>query len=211
MTVFAHPDDAELSCFGLLSKLRRQGWRVILVVATRGENGSDCADWNRENEAVAAARRIGAEIVFGDFPDGYVACSADLVNWIEQILDKYRPQMVITHFAGDTSTTHQDHVSVAAATRIAVRRARWHPTLLMAEGVDNDMTFQPNWFVDITDEHATKIDSIRLHVSQGAKYYMQQDYLETRARKWSLNFPTPSDDPQRRTYWEAFLLLQHVS
>ena len=211
LTVFAHPDDAELSCFGLLSKLRRQGWRIVVVVVTRGENGSDGADWNRVEEATAAAGRIGAEIVFGDFRDGYVTCSAELVGWIEQVLDKYRPQMVISHFAGDASTTHQDHVAVAAAMRIAVRRARWHPTLLMAEGVDNDLTFQPNWFVDITDEIATKLESIRLHVSQRMKYYMQPDHLETRSRKWSLNFPNPPDDPQRKSYWEAFLLIQHTS
>lgn len=211
MTVFAHPDDAELSCFGLLSKLRRQGWRIVLVVVTRGENSSDPAGWNRMDEAIAAARRIDAEVVFGDFRDGYVTCSAELVGWVEQILGQYRPRMVISHFAADTSTAHQDHVAVAAAMRIAVRRARWHPTLLLAEGVDNDLTFQPNWFVDITDEHETKMDSIRLHLSQGRKYYMQHDYLETRARKWSLNFPPPPDDPQRKSYWEAFLLIQHVS
>ena len=211
MTIFAHPDDAELSCFGLLSKLRRQGWRVVLVVVTRGENGSDGAHWNRVQEATAAARRIGAEIVFGDFRDGYVTTSAELIGWIEQLLNQYRPRMVISHFAGDTSTAHQDHVAVAAAMRIAVRRARWHPTLLMAEGVDNDPAFQPNWFVDITDEHATKMASIRLHTSQGMKYYMQPDHLETRARKWALNFPDPPEDPQRKSYWEAFLLIQHVS
>ena len=119
MAVFAHPDDAELSCFGLLSKLRRQGRRIVLVVVTRGENGADCAAWNRVEEATMAARRIGAEVVFGDFRDGYVTSSAELVGWIEQLLSEYRPSMVISHFAGDTSTAHQDHVAVAAAVRIA--------------------------------------------------------------------------------------------
>ncbi|MFO1139349.1 MAG: PIG-L deacetylase family protein [Paracoccus sp. (in: a-proteobacteria)] len=211
MAVFAHPDDAELSCFGLLSKLRRQGRRIVLVVVTRGENGADCAAWNRVEEATMAARRIGAEVVFGDFRDGYVTSSAELVGWIEQLLSEYRPSMVISHFAGDTSTAHQDHVAVAAAVRIAARRARWHPTLLLAEGIDADLTFQPNWFVDITDEHATKMDAIRLHVSQRMKYYMQDDHLETRARRWSLNFPNPPDDLHRKSYWEAFLLIQHTS
>ncbi|RCW79648.1 LmbE family N-acetylglucosaminyl deacetylase [Paracoccus lutimaris] len=211
MTVFAHPDDAELSCFGLLSKLRRQGWRVILVIVTRGENGANCAAWRRVGEATAAARHIDAEIVFGDFQDGYVTRSAELVSWMEELLDEYRPQLVISHFAGETSTAHQDHVAVAAAVRIAARRARWYPTLLLAEGIDNDSTFQPNWFVDITDEHATKMAVIRLHASQREKYYMQEDYLETRARKWSLNFPNPPDDPHRKGYWEAFVLVQHAS
>ena len=60
LAVFAHPDDAEISCFGLLSKLRRDGWRIAMMVVTRGENGADVASWDRMNEARKAAESIGA-------------------------------------------------------------------------------------------------------------------------------------------------------
>lgn len=210
MAVFAHPDDAELSCFGLLAKLRRSGWRVVLVIVTRGENGADPACWNRAQEAQASASRIDAEIVFGDFRDGYVPRSAELVGWIEALIDNHRPQMIVTHFSGDSRTTHQDHAAVEAAVQIAARRAWWRPTLLLAEGIDNDVAFRPNWFVDITEDYGLKIESIALHQSQENRYYMQKDHLEIRSRKWSLNFRAPPDDPGYKRYWEAFQLVQHA-
>ncbi|MDP5307518.1 PIG-L deacetylase family protein [Paracoccus spongiarum] len=210
MTVFAHPDDAELCCFGLLAKLRKSGWRVVLVIATLGENGADATAWSREAEARAAAEGLGAEIVFGQFRDGYVPRSAELVGWVEALLEAYRPQMIISHFSGDSRTTHQDHAAVEAAAQIAARRAWWRPTLLLAEGLDNDVSFRPNWFVDITDEFASKMIAIGLHASQGGKYYMAPDYLEVRARKWSLNFRIPPGQPLSKCYWEAFQLVQHA-
>lgn len=210
MTVFAHPDDAELSCFGLLAKLRRSGWRVVLVVATRGENGADASCWNRADEARAAANRIGAELVFGDFRDGYVPRSAELVGWIEELFESYRPDMILTHFSGDSHTTHQDHAAVEAAVQIAARRAWWRPTLLLAEGIDNDIAFRPNWFVDITDEYMDKVDSIADHISQKDKYYMKKNHLEIRARKWSLNFRAAPDEGEVKNYWEAYYLVQHA-
>lgn len=210
MTVFAHPDDAELSCFGLLAKLRRAGWRVVLVIVTRGENGADQSCWNRTVEASASADGLGAEIVFGNFRDGYVPRSADLVGWIETLFDQHRPQMILTHFSGDSRTTHQDHSAVESAVQIAARRAWWRPTLLLSEGVDNDVSFRPNWFVDITEEYAGKLAAIALHESQGGRYYMNRDYLEIRSRKWSLNFRAAPDQASGKNYWEAFQLVQHA-
>lgn len=210
MAVFAHPDDAELSCFGLLAKLRRSGWRVVLIVVTRGENGAATAEWNRTEEASAAAEQIGAEIVFGDFRDGYVPRSAELVGWIETLIDRHRPQLIVTHFCGDSRTAHQDHGAVEVAVQIASRRAWWRPTLLLAEGIDNDIEFRPNWFVDITEEYDLKISAIGRHQSQEQRYYMQRDFLEIRSRKWSLNFCAPPGALQQKRYWEAFQLVQHA-
>lgn len=210
LTIFAHPDDAELSCFGLLLKLRKRGWKVVLVAVTRGENGADTSVWNREDEARAAARRLDAEIVFGDFRDGYVPRSAELVDWVEQLLDKYRPDTVLSHFNGESRISHQDHIAVEAAVQIAIRRASWHPTLLLAEGIYNDMNFEPNWFVDITEEYPEKIAAIRFHKSQSEKFYMKNSYLEIRSKKWSLNFVNNNPEDSSDMHWEAFYLAQHA-
>lgn len=210
VAVFAHPDDAELSCFGLLAKLRRMGWRIVLVVVTRGENGADITQWDRMLEAKEAAQLIGAEIVFGDFRDGYVPRTAELVGWIETLIGDCRPQLIVTHFGGDSRTSHQDHAAVEAAVQVAARRAWWRPTLLLAEGIDNDIEFRPNWFVDITDEYELKLESIGMHKSQVERYYMRDDHLEIRSRKWSLNFRENPENVNQKRYWEAFQMVQHV-
>ncbi|XQZ41925.1 hypothetical protein E2974_14265 [Paracoccus yeei] len=210
LTVFAHPDDAEISCFGLLSKLRREGWRIVMVIATRGENGADVTSWDRLTEARRAAESIGAELVYGDFSDGHVQVTGDLIRWVEGLLQTWRPDIVLTHFTGESRTSHQDHVSVEAAVQIAVRRATWRPMLLLAEGIDHDITFRPNWFVDITQDYETKVGAIGMHQSQSNKYYMKREHVDVRARRWDINFPRPADSEYAPRYWEAFFLVQHV-
>lgn len=216
LTIFAHPDDAEISCFGLLAKLRKQGWRVVVLIVTRGENGANPAEWDRRTEARAAADLVGAELVFGDFPDGHVERNSELIHWLEAVLNDLRPDVIVTHHIGDSRTAHQDHVAVEASVQIAVRRAEWTPTLLLAEGPEQDSGFRPNWFVDISDEFDTKLRAIGLHLSQGQKYYMQPDYHALRSRRWGLNVLARRANARREgagkpTYWEAYCLAQHVN
>ncbi len=210
MTVFAHPDDAEIACFGLLAKLRKQGWNVVMIVVTRGENGADPSRWDRMNEAQKAAASIDAKLVFGRFAEGYVPRSSELIGWMEDQLKQYRPELILTHFTGESRTAHQDHIAVEAAVQVAVRRANWAPTLLLAEGIDQDAGFHPNWFVDITDEFEQKLVSIGLHASQSGKYYMRPQYQILRARKWALNFLSKTANDEELRYWEAYYLAQHV-
>lgn len=210
LAVFAHPDDAEISCFGFLARLRREGWRVVIVVVTRGENGADVTCWDRVSEARAAAESLDAELCFGDFSDGFLQVSGDLVGWIEQLMRTWHPDIVLTHFTGDSGTSHQDHVAVESAVQIAVRRASWRPMLLLAEGIDHEMTFRPNWFVDITTDYQTKLNAIAAHASQGGKYYMQREHVDIRARRWDINFPRPAEADYAPRFWEAFYLVQNV-
>lgn len=211
LTVFAHPDDAEISCFGFLAKLRKQGWRVVVLVVTRGENGADPTEWDRRLEARAAAELIGAELVFGDFPDGFVARNGELISWLEQVLEAEHPEVIVTHHVGESRIAHQDHVAVEAAVQIAVRRADWTPTLLLAEGPDHDPGFRPNWFVDISDEFATKLEAIGLHLSQSRKSYMQPDYHSLRSRRWGLSIAAGRAGGGISAHWEAYYLAQHVN
>lgn len=211
LTIFAHPDDAEISCFGFLAKLRKQGWRVVVLIVTRGENGANPAEWDRRVEAREAADLIGAELLFGNFPDGFVARNSELISWLEQVLEDQRPEVIVTHHVGESRFAHQDHVAVEAAVQIAVRRADWTPTLLLAEGPDNDPGFRPNWFVDISDEFETKLAAIGLHASQGRKYYMQPDYHELRSRRWGMSVLARHEGSVITRCWEAYYLAQHVN
>ncbi|AUH33181.1 PIG-L deacetylase family protein [Paracoccus tegillarcae] len=211
LTVLAHPDDAELACFGLLAKLRKNGWRVVICIVTRGENGADPTQWDRLNEARVAAALIDAEIVVGDFIDGFVPRTRELISWTEAMLVDHRPDLIVSHHVGESRTAHQDHVAVEAAVQIAVRRTDWLPTLLLAEDTDHDPAFRPNWFVDITDEFETKLAAIEMHSSQSQKYYMRSDYQKLRSNRWALNFTAQSHEVALSKYYEAYFLVQQVN
>ena len=54
MAVYAHPDDHEVSCGGTLARWAAEGCDVHVVVAARGEKGSD--DPACDTDALAARR-----------------------------------------------------------------------------------------------------------------------------------------------------------
>ncbi|MBA2751393.1 MAG: PIG-L family deacetylase [Actinobacteria bacterium] len=72
VTFHAHPDDEAISCGGTMAKAASEGHRVVLVVATRGENGEVPDDFlppgeplfeRRTKETEAAARILGVSRV----------------------------------------------------------------------------------------------------------------------------------------------------
>src|SRR5438552_14860962 len=78
LAIFAHPDDAEISCGGTLAKWAAAGREVHLLVLTNGDRGSPDAGTDREALAqVRAAEQEGAGRILGlagfrvlDTPDG---------------------------------------------------------------------------------------------------------------------------------------------
>jgi LmbE family N-acetylglucosaminyl deacetylase len=107
VAVHAHPDDEALLTAGTLARAVREGHRVVLVLATRGEVGQvgegvlgDDEDLGRRrtDEAEASAEAIGVErLVFLDYTDSghgpspggswpaHSLCGADLDEVAERI------------------------------------------------------------------------------------------------------------------------------
>lgn len=82
----AHPDDEALLTAGTLARAAREGHRVVLVFATRGEVGTtgdalasgESLGSRRSDEAAASAAAIGAErLEFLDWSDSGLAPAAD--------------------------------------------------------------------------------------------------------------------------------------
>jgi LmbE family N-acetylglucosaminyl deacetylase len=142
--VWAHPDDEAYLSSGLMAKARRDGARVVVVTATRGEHGTDDPiGWpperlaaHREQELVASLAAVGVtEHHWLDHRDGELARvptnrgAQELVPIIEEV----RPDVILT-FGPDGMTGHDDHRAISAWTtqawHLAGRRsALWHATL----------------------------------------------------------------------------------
>ncbi len=121
--VWAHPDDETYLCGGLMARAVAAGDRVVLVTATRGEQGSpDEARWPsgaplaavRTAEMAAALARLGVtEHHWLDYPDG--GCAAvdqdEAVRRVTALMAEVRPDTVLT-FGPDGMTGHDDHKAV---------------------------------------------------------------------------------------------------
>src|SRR6266478_926686 len=80
LAVVAHPDDAELLCAGTLARAKRDGAAIAMCVLCRGDKGQSSEPVAnlavlRRKEMGASADLLGADIFFGDEPDGTLADS----------------------------------------------------------------------------------------------------------------------------------------
>lgn len=187
LAVFAHPDDAELACWGTLARMRAAGCEICNHVVTRGEttaNGDGHTAVRRLNESKAAGAAIGVEVSCDGLPDGSVAAHALAMNAICRRMRIVRPSVVITHHPDDPS--HQDHRAVAAVTIQAAVRAPDVRCILLAEPPLYGGRFAPTLFVDVTDHFEAKLRAVGAHKSEASKPALQPDVLHTRARWWAL-------------------------
>jgi LmbE family N-acetylglucosaminyl deacetylase len=145
LAVYAHPDDEGLVT-GMFARYRAEGVRVVLVCATRGEEGEIAAGVDatpdtlgrvREQELRAAMGHAGVvEICFLPYRDSGMVDTApngrpdnlhnapldELAGQLVKIIRNTRPQVVVT-FDPYGGYGHPDHIKIHHATMAAFERA----------------------------------------------------------------------------------------
>lgn len=137
--VGAHPDDEDNVLLAYLA--RQRGVRTVYLSLTRGEGGQNSIGGEtgpalgllRTLELLGAREVDGAEQTFGACYDFGFSHSAEetLAKWGERealgdivlALRRYRPDVVISRFAGDTGDGHGHHQAVGLLVRRAFRAA----------------------------------------------------------------------------------------
>lgn len=162
----AHPDDAEIFAGGTLAAFRAAGARVTVVVGTDGSlSGGYPANAalaeTRAKEAAAGAEALGVELELLGFADGYLSLATAAQEVIGDRLERYRPDLVITHHPDDV---HRDHREMS---RLVTARIDPAQKLLYIEPVFG-LVVQPQVLFDTTEFFATKAASVRVHASQRA-------------------------------------------
>ncbi|MEU8567109.1 PIG-L deacetylase family protein [Streptomyces pathocidini] len=159
LAVGAHPDDIEIGCAGTLVSHVEAGDRVVMLVLSDGERGPGATAAQRRMEQERAARAIGAELRWGNLPDGRITDGLESVDVIEQLVREIRADIVYTHAPDDS---HQDHRATSRAVESA---ARGVPTLLFYES-PTSLGFSPAVFVDVTETAHRKLAALKIHASQ---------------------------------------------
>jgi LmbE family N-acetylglucosaminyl deacetylase len=133
MVIAAHPDDEVLGCGATVHKLVSRGWVAHLVIMSAGVGGrhllnETSTDDVQRNQAVLSAQTQRAASVIGyqgvdtlDFPDNRMDTVGrmDLVHAIRPIIEREKPDLVLTHHPGDYNWDHTvtfDAVMMAART-----------------------------------------------------------------------------------------------
>lgn len=208
MAIFAHPDDAALTCFGTLARLNRRGMTVHVLELTKGEGSRGFDPTNRVHESGSASQLVGFSRITENLADGHIRYDRSTISLIEGHIRAIAPQIVITHFPQVLGLGHQDHEVVASAVCNCVQRTGLADWLLYSEPPVQASSFSPNCFVDVTDYMEIKQEAVRLHASEYGKPYVDPHVLEARARWWALQV-----DPQTLLagrYYEAFVIARSV-
>jgi LmbE family N-acetylglucosaminyl deacetylase len=158
LAVGAHPDDIEFGCGGTLIKYALKGHGVHLLVLTDGGRGGEATERRREQEA--AAKLLGAQQLFwGGYRDTEVEVDRTLIQKLESVLHRIRPDLIVAPFGDDT---HQDHRHLSVS---VVTASRYTRNVLFYEG-PTTANFTPSVFVDINAVLERKLDALRAHGSQ---------------------------------------------
>ena len=184
LAVGAHPDDVELGCGATLLAHAAAGDAVTVLVMTGGENGpvsAGAADEQtrlRRREQEAAARVLGARLLWGGLTDCQVAADAAAVAVVERAIAAVAADVVYVHAPEDS---HQDHRAVAAVTVSAARRL----SRVVHYQSPSSLGFAPSVFVDVTGFLSGKLAALREHASQVAGSAMvEPDAVVAAARYW---------------------------
>lgn len=156
----AHPDDIEIGAGGTLIKYARMGHQVLFAIATVPGRSEV-----RIGEARQAAEFSGAALKLLDCPTESFQFDRNLVRVLDAVLEEHKPDVVFTHWDGDS---HQDHQALAKGVIAATRKNRC--SLYMFEqtfpGGIVPQAFTPQVFIDISDVMDAKVTSVTLHKSQ---------------------------------------------
>jgi LmbE family N-acetylglucosaminyl deacetylase len=193
LSIQAHPDDQEFTVAGTLAKWAQDGCRVISVIVTSGEAGSNETSKGpefktelarlREAEQSAACSELGIqETIFLHFPDGELEPSLALRRELTRQIRIHKPEVVVIGdplgvFYGNGYINHPDHRVAAQSGLYAVfpsSETRLIFTRLLDEGLEPHKvqrlyihgTEKTDTWVDISGTIDKKITALRKHASQ---------------------------------------------
>jgi N-acetylglucosamine malate deacetylase 1 len=177
LAIGVHPDDVELSCAGTLLRHIDLGYKIGLLDLTLGELGTRGSAKIRTQEALAAARIMGALVREQlDMADGFFTHSQDNLMKIVHIVRKYKPEIV---FANALEDRHPDHGRAAKLIADACflsglakietleqgeKQAPWRPKNVYH--YIQDRALKADFAVDISDYMERKFECIGAFKSQ---------------------------------------------
>jgi LmbE family N-acetylglucosaminyl deacetylase len=189
LVVTAHPDDMEFGSAGTLAKWVDEGAEVTLCLGTDGSTGTQdrslmgagLRDVRRE-ETQRAAEVIGIrQLVWLDYPDGYVEYSLDLRRDLARVFRRYRPHrfMVMDPTPTiDDFINHPDHRAIGQASldvSMTAGTTPGHFPELLEEGLEPWRGLRELWIagpglkphvVDISRYIDRKVQALMCHRSQ---------------------------------------------
>jgi len=168
LVIAPHPDDEVLGMGGTIKKLSKKN-KIILCVISEGATAqykNKKMIQVRRDSCKKAAKILGiSQIQFLDYPDMRLNLShLDINKKLEEIIEKYKPEIVYTAPKNDLNLDHQ---VVFNSTLVACRPKSGVKQILCYEIQGNTkVPFVPNVFENIEKEFLYKIKGFKMYKSE---------------------------------------------
>ncbi|MEO6732729.1 MAG: bacillithiol biosynthesis deacetylase BshB1 [Ferruginibacter sp.] len=176
--VFAvHPDDAELSCGGILLTEKLKGRKTGIVDLTGGELGTRGTAETRKEEAAAAAKILSLDIRENlQMADGFFKNDEENQLKIITAIRKYQPEII---FCNAPEDRHPDHGRSARLVEDAAFLSGLRKVATIGEGIAQlpwrakyvfnyiqDTYLRPAFVIDISEVMEQKVAAIKAYGTQ---------------------------------------------
>ena len=178
LLVFAvHPDDAELSCGGILLTEKINGKTTGVVDLTQGELGTRGTIETRKMEAEAAGKILRLDVRENlQMADGFFTNDEAHQRKIIASIRKYRPEIIFCNAPSDRHPDHgrsaqlvEDASFLAGLVKIETSidgklQEPWRPKYVF--NFIQDRYLAPNFVIDISDVMEQKLEAIKAYGTQ---------------------------------------------
>jgi N-acetylglucosamine malate deacetylase 1 len=198
LAVGAHCGDMEISCGGVLAGFVRQGGRVVLFHLTLGEGGNPrlsptAYGEQKRREAAAAAKALGAEVIYGPYKDGELPDSEEASRYVADVIRQVKPAILITHWK---NSIHKDHIAafrlvqnaelLAALPAVKTGHEPYSGIrrILLAENWEDKEGFSPYTYIDVSADLETWEKSVKQYefIRGGISSFPYFEYYKALAR-----------------------------
>jgi N-acetylglucosamine malate deacetylase 1 len=217
LVIAAHPDDEVLGCGGTINRHVDNGDKVNVLFMSDGvtsRNIKGTEQESRNQSAIEACSILGTqEPIFLDYPDNRMDSLAllDVVQSVETIINKKKPNVIYTHHSGDLNIDHRvTHQAVMTACRpqpnFFVNEIYSFEVLSSTEWQTQDTPpFVPNYFIDVTPYIDNKRKALTAYVSE------MKPQPHSRSIENVLRLNAVRGNSVGLEYAEAFMVLRKIT
>lgn len=177
LIIAVHPDDAELSCGGILLNEKIRGKKTGVLDLTRGELGTRGSAEIRKEEAAAAAKILQLDIRENlGFADGFFQNDEVHQRQLISAIRTYQPEIVVCNAPEDRHPDHgrsaklaEDACFLSGLIKIETLKEGkpqepWRPKYLF--NFIQDRYLEPDFVIDISAVIDQKMDAIKAYGTQ---------------------------------------------
>ncbi|MEH6756957.1 MAG: PIG-L deacetylase family protein [Parasphingorhabdus sp.] len=198
LVLAAHADDETIGVGGTIAKLKNQGCRVAVAIATDGTSsqyhGNQEAFRRRQMQAEQAMSILGVdEIIYGPFPDMRLdgIPHIEINKWMESVISDQAPDLLMVHHPADVNF---DHKCLFQSAMVASRPTPGQSIRIVLCYYVNSSTewgilhpnesFRPQVFVNISTTLKTKLQAFSAYKDElrDAPHPRSLESLEITAR-----------------------------